>query len=216
MRHDYASELYEMFCKEKVLDMQSISNAFPGRSRISLVRDLRKIGAISSCNHRGCHYTIKMAAVFDKHGLWRHSDALFSTHGNLKCTIRSMVNNSCAGMTHNELDEILCLRTHNTLREMVDDGEIDRVNVHGAYVYICSDTAAGLAQLGERAKPEYRRKQAARTAPEMIIEVLSYVIRQPQATAADAHARFAGRGMSRAAIESIFESYVYADGSKKN
>jgi len=216
MRRDFASELYELFCKEKVLDLKAIGDAFPGRSRISLVRDLQKIGAISSCNHRGCHYTLKTIAVFDGHGLWRHGGALFSAHGNLKQTIRSMVDSSSAGMAHDELEETLRLRAHNTLREMVDDGEISRANVQGAYVYICADPPAGQNQLGARAATGRRRGQATRTAPEMVIAVLSYVIRRPHATAADAHERFAGDGISRAAVEAIFESYVYGAGGKKN
>ena len=211
MARDYAAELRALFCKEKVLDLTTISRNFPGRSRTSLVRDLRKVGAIASYNHCGKHYTLKEIAEFDGQGIWQYGDALFSDHGNLKRTIQTMVDNSSSGLTHNELQPTLRLRTHDVLREMVKHNKIARADVHNNYVYVSADAEAGQKQVEARVAPP-QQSFAAQTGPLLIIEVLSYVLRNPGTTADAAHSHFKGAGVSQGEVEEIFERYV--DGKK--
>ena len=212
MRRDYSSELRGLFYRNNVLDLVTISQSFPNRSKISLIRDLNKIGAISSCNHRGQHYTLMEIAVFNNHGLWHYNDALFSAHGNLKHTITSIVNESKEGMTHNDLRAILNLRVHDTLLEMVEDNKITREVVDGVYVYMSADLTIKMRQV-EGGQTSVKHNRVDQIDPKSIIEVLSYIIRKPQTTAIDAYSQFEYTGLSQGDVDEIFERYVLV---KKN
>ena len=206
---NYAVELHTLFSKEKILDLMTISQSFPERSRTSLVRDLQKVNAISSYNHCGKHYTLKEIADFNDQGIWQYKDAMFSAHGNLKHTIQSIVNNSSSGMTHNDLKAILKLRTHDILRELVQDNKIAREDVNDIYVYVSADSGIRLKQIGTR----MRRGSVAHNDPMFIVEVLSYVIQEPHVTVTDLYSHFKNTGASQSEVEEIFRRYVQG---KKN
>jgi hypothetical protein len=207
MAHDYAVELKAMFHREKILDLIIIGSCFPERSRTSLVRDLCKVCAISSYNHCGRHYTLEEIADFNDNGIWQYKDALFSARGNLKSTIQGIVDESRGGMTHGELRAVLHLRTHDIVRVMASDNQIARESVHGAYVYVSADADVGRAQIAARiAQP--LRGVPAREDPMFIIEVLSYAVQHPRATAADVRSHFEGTGVPQCEIDSVYEHYV--------
>jgi hypothetical protein len=212
LRRNYAVELEALFRKEKVLDLAEIGGCFPERSRTSLVRDLQKVSAITSYNHCGKHYTLPDIAEFNDQGIWQHKGAMFSAHGNLKHTIKSMVDCSRNGMTHNELKAVLNLRVHDILLAMVRDNQIAREEIHEAYVYVSANSDIGQAQKEARIYTP-RRSMADSSDPMIIIEVLSYALGHPQATAADAYIHVKDRGVSRGEVEAIYDQHVQG---KKN
>ena len=212
MSRNYTAELHALFNRERVLDLSTIGHYFPARSRISLVRDLKKVEAITSYNHCGKYYTLRELASFNSQGIWQCKDALFSTYGNLKHTIKHMVDNSNDGMTHEELKAILSLRVHDVLRIMVRDNLIAREEVHNIYLYISSDPEVGRRQAVSRTIPSTRRN-ATQSDPMFVIEVLSYAIQHPKATAADAYRHFEKTGVSQCEVEALYERHVHG---KKN
>ena len=207
MSRDCTVELRALFKSEKVLELSTIGRHFPERSRTRLVRDLKKINAITSYNHCGKHYTTKALADFNDQGIWQYRGAMFSAHGNLKQTIQNLVDNSSAGMTHNELKDILNLRVHDVLLVMVKDNLIDRKDVHNVYLYVSADPAVSRGQVESRTLPP-KRRAVAQTDPMFIIEVLSYALQHPKATAAEAYRHFEGTGATQDDVEIIYENYV--------
>jgi len=209
---DYAAELLALFRREIVLDMAAIGSRFPGRSRISLVRDLKRANAITSYNHSGKHYSLMELAQFDSQGIWRCKGAMFSARGNLKSTIRGMVGDSIRGMTHSELRAVLSLRVHDTLRAMVGERQIAREQIYDMFVYVSADPQAGRRQIESRAASA-RLSDATDPDPALVIEALSYVIRHPRATADELYRRFKDVGVSQSGIEAVYARYVQG---KKN
>lgn len=87
-------------------------------------RDLKVIGHLYSCNHAGRFYTLTDVPQFDADGLWQYQGVFFSRHGTLKATVGHLVQTADAGRTHHELQELLCVRVHNTLLDLVRRNEI--------------------------------------------------------------------------------------------
>ena len=97
MSRDTQTELIRLLRAERVLDMPALRHAFPGRSQISIFRDLVAVGYVTSCNLDGRFYTLAETPTWDPDGLWRCAPALFSQHGTLKATIRHLVEQAEAG-----------------------------------------------------------------------------------------------------------------------
>ena len=213
MRRDFSAELYSLFRAEIVLDMMTIKQSFPSRTRMSIFRDMQKIGAISSCNNRGQNYTLKEIAVFDQYGLWEFNGAVFSECGNLKNTIAKMISKSDAGMTHSELQSILGWNVHDTLLELVENQAVYRKRAAGAYVYFDAVIENQAKQLEKRTASKAQKAIRNQTDLRMVVEVLSYVIRHPQATTGDTYERFQSMGISYEEVGSIYDQYV---NGKKN
>jgi len=208
MRTNYIKELYDLFCRKTVLKLSTIMSAFPGRSRMSIHRDFKKIDAISSYNNRGGFYTLRELAQFNEHGVWKYGDALFSAYGSLKQTICTLINRSKKGMTHNELLEVLQLRTHGTLLELVKENAIIREESRETFVYVSAEPEIRQNQLSIMPEPFNSEAEL-----RMVINVLSMIIKKPEATISDVCREYKDAGYTQMAVEKIFERYVQG---KKN
>jgi hypothetical protein len=69
---DYTTRLRCLFHQNLVLDLPTILQAFPGRSRCSIFRDLKAIGGhLSSYNHNSRFFTLADVPRFDANGFWQ-------------------------------------------------------------------------------------------------------------------------------------------------
>jgi hypothetical protein len=214
MNRNYSAELRNLFIEQKVLDIGSIVQSFPERSRTSLTRDLQSINAIACYNGYGNRYTLKEIAEFNEHGIWECKDALFSVNGSFKSTIISIVNNSFSGMTQRELKEILILRVSSALSELTGDNQIAHEVVHNQYLYVSADTNVSQMQIEARLNPQSKTVKL-KDNPLLIMEIYKYVIECNviKTTAADIYNRFKDRGLSMRACEEIHKEYIQG---KKN
>lgn len=165
--------LRRLLRNQKVLLMEELQKELEGRSRISVFRDLKELDYCSSYSHTGKYYTLREVAHFDDDGLWRYKEIGFSDYGTLKETVFHFVENSEAGYQHEELRQLLQVRVHNTLLELVRAKRLRRIGREKQYLYV-----SGNAQ---RAREQCKkREELSRTTPvsaEVIIEILAEVIR---------------------------------------
>ena len=215
MRDVFLSELIQLFKKDLLLDMKSIQKSYPSRSRCSIFRDLHEIGYISSYNKAGRYYTLKNIPQFDTDGIWQHEGVFFSSHGSLKETVKHKVYTSVAGHTHQELQQALGLRVHNTLFDLVSIGAIVREMFQRLYVYTHNDPEIKLRQLDERQKQSSWKHDVSSLNLYTTVEVLLAVIKQPDCSAYDIYAVLSKKDISvtQNEIEIIFKYY---DLGKKN
>ncbi len=169
-----------------------------GLSTRSVFRVLARAGYLSSFSHAGRYYTLAGIPRFDQQGLWFSGHVGFSQQGTLRSTLVRLVERAPAGSTHDELQAVVRLRVHDTLRSLVGAGLVGREFVEALYVYLARAPATAKAQLAAR------RALLARQRPSpplpldtaRVIDVLVAVIRQPRATAAQIAALLSHRGLA--------------------
>lgn len=146
-RLDREERLWKLFHRLEIADIEKLFTALDTKSRTTVFRCLKRIGYFSSYSHAGRYYTLCGIPAFDHVGLWHVQGASFSKHGSLKETVIQVVHNSKAGMTHRELENILRVRVHNILRELVVAGLIGRTNTGKNYLYISGDAENASTQI---------------------------------------------------------------------
>ena len=216
MKSENMSVLKDAFERRTILTMCEMRSLLEETTMRSIIRYLNEVGYYASYNFKGMYYTLAHIPKFDQSGLWRCKNALFSSNGSLKDTIRFMVSNANAGMTSDELASILQVSAKNALTELSTSGTVSRSKSMGVYVYYSVDPSKKARQ------EETRREQAERGAvidPHDVVEVLiAYIkgIRTPEKIAA--HLRYKGQNMSDSRIALIFKRYDLEydpDGKKK-
>lgn len=179
----------------------------------TVFRALKKAGYHSSYSHAGRYYTLAGIPTFDVQGLWFHQDVGFSAHGTLRETVERLVEQVPAGHTHEELQTMLRLRVHDTLRGLVEAGRLGRQRVQSLYVYVSAVPDVAGAQLAKRLEHETAPPAAPPDPPldaARVIDVLLAVIRAPGAAA---HAialglRARALGVTDAQVEELFTRYA--------
>ncbi len=111
---------------------------------------LRQWQTYTSYNQNGRYYTLPQIPRFDRHGLWRHENAAFSKHGNLKKTIVHLATSAPAGLTGKQLGEILGLSPQSFMHHFRNCPGICRKKHGGVYVYFSEDTSVYESQMQER------------------------------------------------------------------
>jgi hypothetical protein len=133
---------------------------------------MAKLGYLSSYSHAGKFYTLRTIPNFDQHGLWHYEGISFSKHGTLKSTIRVLISESSAGLTHKELKYLLHVRVQNTLNDLLSNHAITRESVENLYLYLNSDQRLASVQVKHRLKQSEDTCGIAPLDPNTIIEVL--------------------------------------------
>ncbi len=215
MESNFTSQLIQLFKKNQILDMESIQKEIPDRPRVSIFRDLNKIGYISSYNKAGRYYTLKNIPRFNEAGIWKHEGVFFSTHGTLKETTKYMIDKSKAGHTHSELQNTLDVRVHNTLLDLVSNKEIHREKLERAYVYFHIYPEIRLYQLEERQRQLNEDQIVSGIDPYVTIEVLLAFITQQDRSAFDIYRILSKKGIN-VTQEEIDTVIQYYDLGKKN
>ncbi len=205
-------QLVQLFKRKPIAELGDIKKALGSRSRSTALRVLLAVGYFTSYSHAGRYYTLKDIPVFDDDGLWSHGDALCSKYGTLRATIVELVEKSPAGMTHADLQQRLHLRVHDTLRQLTNDKQLDRILLGSAFVYISSDKSVARVQQDHRQQVlEPKLALVSTSSPQVVIEVLSVVVQNTKAAADPVFVakRLRQRGISvtAAEVEKIFEHH---------
>ena len=140
----------KLFCKEKVLKIDSLFEVFKTESRRTVHRYMKELEYRTSYSHAGQYYTLFEIAEFDTNGLWHYGEIGFSRHGTLLDTIVYLVDRSPEGMTDNELQEKFRLVVRAALIDLVRKKMIVREKRTNRYVYLSPDLAKGKKQLKQR------------------------------------------------------------------
>jgi len=201
-----------------IADMAALFETLGTRSRMTVFRRLKEIGYRSSFTHSGRFYTLADVPVFDELGLWFHRDAGFSAEGTLKDTVAAHVERAPEGRTHAELRQVLQVRVHNTLLDLVSEGRVARERFGGVSLYVSVDASRAALQLAGRRELARVMKEVCRVLTvDEIIEVLAEALRatgipEPAVVAA----RLAARGVriEPRLIQQTFDAYGLAPGKK--
>lgn len=173
---DALKALRGFFKKKRVAMLPDIYALLGTTSRMSAFRRLRELDYLSSFSHVGRYYTLPGVANFDPQGLWFYEEVGFSRFGNLKETVIDLVDQSVGGKTHEELEQQLRLRVHNTLLDLVRSDKLTREAFEGVFVYLSRRSTRAQQQLARRR--EGVGDSAQDVLPDgIVIEVLAEIIR---------------------------------------
>ena len=204
----YLSDLAALFRAKPVALLGDLRQALRTQSRTTVFRALSAAGYRTSYSHAGRYYTLDRIPKFDSRGIWIHRGIGFSARGTLRAAVTDLVETSAAGQTHGELQDVLKLRAHDTLRLLVRARKLTRRRFEQTYVYLSSKTERASAQWARRLQMAAAAVPA-ELEPSRTIEVLLELIRHPSgdAGAVSGRLRAAGHMVSPAQAEAILDRY---------
>lgn len=206
-RHKQLIPLLNLFRAPRILTLDQLSEKL-NLSRSTVLRRLQEHHYFSSYNLAGKFLTIPEVAEFDARGLWTWQGARFSRQGTLKNTVAHLVETSPQGMTQEELGDLLAVRTHNVLLELVQQDRIQRQPVGPTFVYFSSRRSQYRKQIRQRQSFLQRHPRTVPSSRQVIATLLE-LIPHPEIERQEIVARCqrAGVPISRAVVDTIFETY---------
>lgn len=204
----YLSALDALYRTKPAALLDDLRKALGTQSRTTIFRVLSAAGYTTSYSHAGRYYTLNRIPKFDSRGIWIYRGIGFSAHGTLRATVTDLVETSPAGQTHGELQEVLHLRVHDTLRLLIGAGELSRRQFQQTYVYLSPKTKRASAQWAQRQQFAVAAAPV-QLEPSHVIEVLLELIRHPtgDVDALSQKLRASGHVVSPAQAEAILERY---------
>ena len=204
----YKAALQKLFRTRLVARLDDLRQALKRQSRTTILHALRAVGYLTSYSHAGRYYTLERIPQFDPKGLWRYRQIGFSSRGTLRATLIHLVETSPAGQTHTELQDLLHLRVHDTLRLLVRARELQRKPFQDTYVYLSAKPKPASRQWAERQKlappPAPKERNLAR-----VIDILVDLLHHPEddARAVCQRLRAGGHPVTPEQIETIWAHY---------
>ncbi len=218
-REQARERLRKLVRKRRVVKLRDLYDVLGTLSRMTAFRRLRQVGYRTSYTHRGRHYTLADIPDFDEWGLWFHGKIGFSRAGTLKETAAGQVEDTPGGRTHAELSQLLRVRVHNTLLDLVRTGRIGREPYRGKLLYVSADPKRAAEQVQRREEIDHTLAEALRVpTDEEVVEVLVETLRaapevpEPLLVAKRLVAR--GLRLEPRHVEQIFEEHGLAPGKK--
>jgi hypothetical protein len=212
---DRIERIKKLFARKRFADLRELREALGAQSRTTIFYALKEVGYLTSYSHTGRYYTLHHIPKFNEQGMWFVGDIRFSKHGTLRATIVALVHEAPAGQTHEELEQVLGLRVHDTLHSLVEDRLLSRERIYAVHVYLDPDPQRAKSQCEER-----QRRSSTFTPPpgllapppwdsHGVIAVLVAVIQSPKdsARAIAAHLRAGGLAVTDEQVEAVFTQY---------
>jgi hypothetical protein len=148
--HLSADRLLSLFHEQKVVAMPQLKQALGTPVAVTVFRKLSALLYRTSYSHCGAYYTLDSLAQYDALGLWSYRDIHFSRHGTLRETAVNLVNQAPAGYFVDELEDIVHVGAKDTLRQLVQAGQLYRSLWQGRYLYATVDRARRQEQWAAR------------------------------------------------------------------
>ncbi len=206
----YLSALETLYRSKPVVVLEDLREALDTHSRTTIFRVLSAAGYLTSYSDAGRYYTLKRIPKFDRQGIWLYRGIGFSSHRTLRATVTYLTEKSPAGQTHGELEDLLQLRVHDTLRLLVHAQVLTRERFEeGIYVYLSSKPKVASVQWAKRQQLASGAPSPAELEPSRVIDVLVDVIRHPKddASAVARRLRALGHSVTSEQAEAIFARY---------
>lgn len=137
------------FRKKKTFTVENVVSLL-GCSIPTVRLKLRQWGARSSYNKSGQYYALPDVPRFDENGLWWFKGAYFSKYGTLKNTVIHLVRASAAGLSGEQIGELVGLAPRSFLHHFRDTPGLRREKHRGVYVYFSDDEARYSEQTANR------------------------------------------------------------------
>jgi len=132
---DRLTTLNSLLFDKKIATLETLKAELNTQSTMTVYRKLKTLGYLSSYSHRGRYYTLKDIAEFDHLGLWSYHSVWFSKYGNLNETTYEFVQSSNAGLSSDELQNILRVEVKQPLLKLFQNKQIDRQKYSGRFIY---------------------------------------------------------------------------------
>lgn len=170
-------DLLKAFRQKKVLTKEELLQATQC-SNMTAWRLLQAHGYYTSYNCNARYYTLADIPQFDQHGLWSFRTIRFSKWGSLTETIIALVENSAAGMTPDQLQQLLGVNNvRPAVGRLFQQGRLAREKMSGRFVYF------PLKRASDRRERRRQMETPAVLPPlEQIIALLVEIIQRPQNT----------------------------------
>ena len=143
---------------KKASSFEEILNLFNCAS-ITLRRDLRVLGAVTSYTHNGRFVTLSDIPHFDDKGLWFHHQVGFSRFGNSLETIIGLIGESKSGFTREEIEAIMKIEISKQIQILLQREMIHRIKFGNKYLYLPDEVMRNrkrkLALIGTRQSEEF-------------------------------------------------------------
>jgi len=168
-------DLLKAFQRNKVLTKEEILQVTQC-STMTAWRLLQRHGYYTSYNCNARYYTLADIPQFDQHGLWRFGKIRFSQWGSLTETVIALVQNSQAGMTAEQLQELLLVKDlRPALGRLYRQGRLAREKIRGRFVYFPREDASDRRE-------RRRQMESPPVLPplEQIIALLVEIIQRPK------------------------------------
>ena len=170
-----AARARKAFGRRRIMTLGEVAEFI--RSSIHTARRrLKQWQAANSYNHNGRYYTLPEVPEFDGNGLWRWRGVFFSQYGNLKQTVRTLVQRSSAGLDAGELRALLGLDPRSFLSAFATDPQLRREKTQGRFVYYAADAAV---YSGQRERRGMRQPTSRPPTPSEAIAILVEKIKHP-------------------------------------
>ena len=177
-RVSWPTRIQRLLQTHTVMTVQQLRQAFGGRARSSVFRDLKQLDLITSYSHAGQYHALTSRAHFDQHGLWFFNTISFAIDGTLKATLPRLISEAEAGMTHKELKALLRVSVQNTLTELVASNTVERQLLpNRPCLYVSQDGQKGEDQFQRRLSLQESVGSAVLPPEHIRIEILLEVIR---------------------------------------
>ena len=171
----WAERARKAFGRRKIMTLGEVAEFI--RSSIHTARRrLKQWQAANSYNHNGRYYTLPDVPEFDGNGLWRWRGVFFSQYGNLKQTVRALVQGSPAGLDASELRALLGLDPRSFLSAFANDPQLRREKTQGRFVYYGADAAV---YRGQRERRSMQQATCRPPTPSEAIAILVEKIKYP-------------------------------------
>ena len=176
-------DILRAFHRRKVLTKRELLEQ-TGCSSMTAWRLLRQHGYHTSYNDNARHYTLVGVPEFDEHGLWAYRHVRFSKWGALTDTIVALVERSSAGLTAQQLQELLHMENLKPiLTRLTQRKALTRERIHARFVYFAPQNTVRSGQQQERqAELEQAATQVALPPLDDIVSLLVEIIRRPDNT----------------------------------
>lgn len=216
------SDIYHLLKKNVSMTINELCRHLQ-RARSTLFKDLLSVSTIASYTHAGKHHALTSSATFDTTGLWFYEQIGFSQFGTLRATVVQLVRSSNIGHTHKELTDLLRIKTHDTLKSLVEFEQISRRKMpNNLYVYLHCDNKKAIQQYNTRLSINTKSLKNIRPPSQWIcIEILAETIRCHDIDVETdiVFQRLSSRGIDieQAMVENVFAYYqIKKNGFRNN
>jgi hypothetical protein len=131
--------LRQYLLRHQIATLPDLKRALGTDVDLTVFRKLKSLGYRSSYTHRGSYYTLSEIARFDDKGLWSHEAVGFSRYGTLLASVETFVNHSPQGFFARDLADALHVEVQDALRQLLEQGRLQRTEVRGLYLYTAID-----------------------------------------------------------------------------
>lgn len=138
--------LQKFLFNNKIATLKELKTALQTRSTMTVFRKLKQLKYISSYSHRGKYYSLYDIADFDIYGVWSFQSVWFSKHGNLLETVKDIIDNSTAGHTAKELQNIVQVEVKHALLNLFKRKQAEREKIGHVLVYFSADKIKNKSQ----------------------------------------------------------------------